>query len=176
MKELNFNDTVRLAENMLQQNLGSNQFQNQLEAQLLDLFPHDISTSHLVALCKCTSRHRFQQNALLNKIQDVSINHLPNMTNQQILMVLWSFSRAARGSSTIYSLLEKQVLHRINMYNLRAIAFIIEGFSLNHYKSSILIDAISKRFFFLINTHINHLNNLKNNHQVTNEDDDNNNN
>lgn len=31
MKELNFSETIRLAENMLEQNLGSNKFQSEIE-------------------------------------------------------------------------------------------------------------------------------------------------
>lgn len=146
MTELTFNECVRVTQQMISLNLGSNAFQKQIEERLLLLFPHDISAPHLVALCKATSRHRFQDSALLNKLQDIATNYAKELSNQQVLEVLWSFSRGKRGSVPLFNALEREVLLRISMYNLRALAFIMEGFSLVNYQSDLLVEALQDRF------------------------------
>ena len=63
-----------------------------------------------------------------------------------MLEVLWSFSRGGRGTAPLFSGVEREVLLRIKMYNLRAVSFIMEGFSLVNYQSEELVECLQSRF------------------------------
>jgi hypothetical protein len=69
----NFHDLVKAASYMLTQNLGTNDFQTELEAELYKKYPDrpNLRINDLVALLKATSAYyfKFKEKALLNILQ-----------------------------------------------------------------------------------------------------------
>jgi hypothetical protein len=116
---------------LLPQNIGSNAFYKDLESQLLQLFPNgnEITAPDLVKLCKSTALFHFQNPALFQKIQDISINYMENLSNPQIETILWSFTKGGRGSLPLYESLEKEIIKRAALFKPRSLAFAYEGLS-----------------------------------------------
>lgn len=73
IKDYDFKDLVKIAKYFFTPNIGSNNFQTQIEERLTELFPNqnELKPSELVRLCKATSRFYFKYNdkALYHKIE-----------------------------------------------------------------------------------------------------------
>jgi hypothetical protein len=91
---------------MYKANLGSNEFQIDLERRLSEQFPknENIPPSDLVELMKSCSKYLFRYNskALYHKIESATIHLMPHLTNKQYSHILWSMLRGHRGSLDFY--------------------------------------------------------------------------
>jgi hypothetical protein len=86
---------------MLTQNLGSNEFQMELEAELYKKDPDrpNLRINDVVSLLKSTSAYyfKFKEKALLNILQG-STQKLASETNlEQFEDIVWSWGRSGKG-------------------------------------------------------------------------------
>ncbi|EGR31601.1 hypothetical protein IMG5_106540 [Ichthyophthirius multifiliis] len=111
-----FEDIIKIVKYFVSQNIGSNAFLELVEKSLMKQYPGNdmggIPPGYLVKLIKYTSKHYFQYNdkALFHKLEADAIKLIPFLTSQQVLTILWSYSRARRGSLDLYKKLEERIL------------------------------------------------------------------
>lgn len=107
---MTFNELAKASAFLLTQNIGTNQFQLRLEAEIYKKYPSKdkLSLTDLVMLLKATSAYYFKFNdkALFNILKTSTLREAKNATLEQFEDIVWSWGRLGKGDEELWTCLQ----------------------------------------------------------------------